>query len=139
MRIYISILIFCFPQLLFATEWTPIGSVTIENDSPQQKAYADPKKSDQLIIYPACIVIQRAIEKVIFPNCHFRKKGENLKFDEKGRIRKKNGYLTGVVWGDAKTEISFFSTIFRRPNFKKNEVEVFDNGKWYTVSGLRSE
>jgi len=99
------------------------------------EVYYDPENPSHILIYPECWLIRRDAKVVVMPNCTFELVGEKLYFDKTWRDSR--GYVTGVEWGDPKMDnISFFSTLFRKPKFKSNSVSIWDGDKWIHVDGL---
>lgn len=116
-------------------EWPLVKNAVAKIGDNQYNLYYDPKNPSHILVYPECWLIRRDEKVVIMPNCTFELVGERLYFDKTWRAPK--GYVTGVEWGDPKmSNISFLSTIFRRPKFKNNTVSIWDGDKWIHVIGL---
>ncbi len=116
-------------------KWPEIRGATARYDGKEHKVYFDPFNPAHILVFDSCWIIRRDTEEVISPNCAFELEGDTLYFDKTWRDPK--GYVLGVEWGDAKMDnISFFSLIFRRPEFKKDSVSFWDGSQWIFINGL---
>jgi len=116
-------------------EWPVVKTASVTIGDQKYNVYHDPQNPSHIIIYPDCWLIMREKEMVVMPNCAYELVGETLYFDKTWRDPK--GYVTGVEWGDPKmSNISFLSTIFRKPKFKNSSVSIWDGDKWIHVFGL---
>lgn len=111
-------------------EWKRIEGATAVHGTKTFRVYLNPSADGGILIYPSCWYIDRTRRKAMLPNCHFQLYKGKLLFDTSA------GDLSGVSWGDPKTDISIISAIFRRPKFSKNSVSLWDDGAWMQVTGL---
>jgi len=116
-------------------EWPILKNAVAKVGDNLYNLYYDPKNPSHILVYPECWLIRRGEKVVVQPNCTFELVGKTLFFDKTWRDEK--GYVTGVAWGDPKmSNISFFSSIFKKPKFKNNSVSIWDGDGWIHVIGL---
>jgi len=101
--------------------------------------YQDPRNPEVLVVLPTTVgtryLIDRKRELVLYAMADFVKRKDKRFVDSSWRDDK--GYLSGVGWGDPdKTDITFWSLLFRRPRFSPNAVEFFADNHWVSVRGL---
>jgi hypothetical protein len=132
----LALLLAAAGPLLAADEWPLVPGASVAIGSETLPVYRDPKNPGQYLIRrkPGCYLINMKDQRIFLPNCAFRESGKSITLDPGWRNDK--GQLEGVSWGDAKTEISFWSLIFRRPRFSETSVEFYDEGTWFKVTGL---
>ena len=134
MRVAVAFVILLMAGSLLAKErwilWPKITGVKVSGTDKPQSVYRDPNNQNQFVIYPSCWQVDRETEVVVSLNCNFSIKGGQLYWDSS------YGKPIGVVWGDGKMELSFWSLLFRRPEFTSTSVAIWDNGSWIKVTEL---
>ena len=114
--------------------WPKLDAATALIGDTSVGVYSDPKFKNDVILFPGCWLIRLDTKKVFEANCPFKIENDNLLFDS--TWRSESGRLSGVAWDDPKGNVSFFSSMFRKPKFMEASVKFWSGDEWVVVKNL---